>query len=137
MEKNDDYVTIIRNGKECLVYDWSKNYTKNRFETMVEEWLGTGQGFVRNSATNEWFLIDADERVITCIKSEEVLRFMKEYVYLYRKGAENIYNNCKPCSFFGTFYRLKYFNIHFVTSNYILFKKIYSNNRSLSLPFRY
>lgn len=29
MEKNDDYVTIIRNGKECLVYDWSKNYTKN------------------------------------------------------------------------------------------------------------
>ena len=53
MEKNDDYVTIIRNGKECLVYDWSKNYTKNRFETMVEEWLGTGQGFVRNSATNE------------------------------------------------------------------------------------
>ena len=81
MEKNDDYVTIIRNGKECLVYDWSKNYTKNRFETMVEEWLGTGQGFVHNSATNEWFLIDADERVITCIKSEEVLWFMKEYVY--------------------------------------------------------
>ena len=48
---------------------------------MVEEWLGTGQSFVRNSATNEWFLIDADVRVITCIKSEEVLRFMKEYVY--------------------------------------------------------
>lgn len=47
MGKNDDYATIIRNGKECLVYDWSKNYTKNRFETMVEEWLGTGQGFVR------------------------------------------------------------------------------------------
>ena len=81
MEKNDDYVTIIRNGKECLVYNWSQNYTKDRFETMVEDWLGTGQGFVRNSATNEWFLIDADERVITCIKSEEVLWFMKEYVY--------------------------------------------------------
>lgn len=81
MGKNVDYVTIIRNGKECLVYDWSKNHTKNTFDTMVEEWLGTGQGFVRNSATNEWFLIDADERVITRIKSEGVLRFLKEYVY--------------------------------------------------------
>lgn len=40
-----------------------------------------GARFCPNSATNEWFLIDADERVITRIKSEGVLRFMKEYVY--------------------------------------------------------
>lgn len=78
----ETYRKIIRDGKECWVYDWGKNADAKTFQYMLDRWEGTMQQFYYNADTNQFFLIDKQERFVMEIINPEVVKFLTKKVYM-------------------------------------------------------
>lgn len=78
----ETYKKIIRDGKECWVYDWGKNANADTFNRMLDRWEGTTQQFYYNSGTRQFFLIDRQERMVMEITNPAVVKFLEKNVYM-------------------------------------------------------
>ncbi len=76
------YKKIIRDGKECWVYDWGKNANIDTFNYMLDRWEGETQRFYYNGDTQQFFLIDKQEHLVMEIINPAVVKFIRENLYM-------------------------------------------------------
>ena len=78
----ETYKKIIRDGKECWVYDWGKNMSIDKFNYMLDRWEGENQRFYYNGDTQQFFLINKQERLVMEIINTAVVKFLSENIYM-------------------------------------------------------
>ena len=78
----ETYKRIIRDGEECWVYDWCKNANIDTFNYMLERWGDEIQRFYYISDTQQFFLINKQERFVMKIINPTVVKFLRENFYM-------------------------------------------------------
>lgn len=80
---NANNAIVVRNGVDCEVYNWNKDYDKESFERLRERKMARSgsQEFVSIIEINKHYLINHQERTVTEINNEEVKKFIYHNIY--------------------------------------------------------